>query len=74
MTCGDCIPDKRCSGFPEPPILEPEVESETEPEVEPETEPEVNILSWSHLVQHELVLVPYALFANSAFVLKKQIL
>ncbi len=63
MTCGDCIPDKRGSGFPDPPVLEPEVEPET-------GQPEVNILSRSHLEQHELALAPYALSANSAFVLK----
>ncbi len=67
MTCGDCIPDKRGFGSPEPPVLEPEAEPETEPEVEPE----VNILSRSHLEQHELALAPYALSANSAFVLNK---
>ncbi len=70
MTCGDCIPDKRGSGYPDPPVLEPE----TEPEVEPEAEPKVNILSWSHLEQHELAIDPYALSAHSAFVLKMPIL
>ncbi len=80
VTCGDCIPDKRGSGFqvPDPPVLEPEVEPEvepeTEPEVEPETEPEVNILSWSHLGQHELATAPYALSAHNSSVLKIQIL
>ncbi len=77
MTCGDCIPDKRGSGSPDPSVLEPEVEPETEPEVEPETEPEtepeVNILTWSLLGQHELALAPYALSAHSAFVLKMPI-
>ncbi len=66
MTCGDCIPDERGSGFPDPLVLEPEVEPETEPETEPEVEPEVNILSWSHLGQHELAIAPYALSAHSA--------
>ncbi len=66
MTCGGCIPDKRGSGSPDPPVLDPEVESETEPEAEPEVEPEVNILSLSHLGQHELAIAPYALSAHSA--------
>ncbi len=60
VTCGGCIPDKRGSGFPDPPALEPKVE--------PEADPEVNILFWSHL--DELALAPYALSAHSAFVLK----
>ncbi len=70
MTCGDCIPDKRGSGSPNP----PEVKPEAVPGVEPETEPEANILSWSHLEQHELALAPYALFAKIALVLKMPIL
>ncbi len=74
MTFGDCIPDQRGYGFPDPPVLEPEVEPETEPEVEPETEPEVNILTRSHLGQHKLAIAPYALCAHSAFVLKMPIL
>ncbi len=64
MTCDDCIPDKRGSGSPDTAVLEPEVKPETEPEVEPETKPEVNILSWSHLGQHELAIAPYALFSD----------
>ncbi len=73
MTCGECIPDKRGSGFPDTAVLEPEMEPEVEPEVEPEAEPEVNVLSWSHLEQRELAIAPYALFAKSALVLKMPI-
>ncbi len=66
VTCGDCIPDKRGSGSPEPPVLDPEVE--------PEVEQEVNILTRSHLGRHELAFAPYALFVHSSSVLKILIL